>query len=410
MKNIKFGVIGLGNRGFSMLRDVLLKFEDVEFVAVCDEYADRAEKAAALVEEKRGARPALVTTDYHEVLDSGLVEAVYVATSWETHIGIAIDAMHKNVITALEVGGAYDLQECYDLVSAYEETKTPFMLMENCCFAKEELLATAMVREGKLGKIVHCRGAYGHDLRHEITYGNINRHYRLRNYHLRCAENYPTHELGPIARLLNINRGNRMVSLVSIASKAVGLSDYIKEHGEEIDPTIRDYEWQQGDIVTTTIRCAGGETIVLTLDTTLPRYYSREFTARGTRGLFEAAPYMVYLDGEPEYFDTTRTLREKLGNAEAYEKEFLPPVWRSADDGVSARSHGGIDDIEFEVFFDALREGKPLPIDVYDAASWMCITALSEASIAQGGQAQAIPDFTRGMWTRRAPEDVVPMK
>lgn len=410
MKTIRFGVIGLGNRGYSMLRDVLLKFEGVEFVAVCDEYPDRAERAAALVEEKHGVRPAVVTTDYHEVLDTKLVDAVYVATSWETHIRIAIDAMHAGVTAALEVGGAYDLQECYDLVTAYEQTKTPLMLMENCCFAKEELLATALVRAGKLGEIVHCRGAYGHDLRHEISNGNINRHYRLRNYHLRCAENYPTHELGPIARLLNINRGNRMVSLVSVASKAAGLRDYIKDRGEEIDPTIRDYEWQQGDVVTTTIRCAGGETIVLTLDTTLPRYYNREFTARGTRGLFEAAPYMVYLDGEPEYFDTTRTLREKIGNAEAYEKEFLPPVWRDADDDASARSHGGIDDIEFEVFFDALRNGKPMPIDVYDAASWMCITALSEASIAQGGQAQAIPDFTHGMWTRRASEDVVPMK
>ena len=410
MKTVKFGVIGLGHRGFAMLRDVLIPVEGVEFVAVCDEYADRAESAAKLVEEKKGKRPAVVTTDYREVLTGGKVDAVYIATSWETHIGIAIDAMRAKVAVALEVGGAYDLRECFDLVAAYEETKTPFMLMENCCFAKEELLATAMARAGKFGEIVHCSGAYGHDLRGEITGGYKNRHYRLRNYRLRCAENYPTHELGPIARLLNINRGNRMVSLTSVASKAAGLRDYIKDRGEEIDPTIRDYEWQQGDIVTTTIRCAGGETIVLTLDTTLPRYYNRAFTVRGTRGMFEAAPYMVYLDGQPEYFDTTRTLREQLGNAAEYEKEFLPPVWKSADEGAATRSHGGIDDIEFEVFFDALREGKPMPIDVYDAAAWMCITALSEASIAAGGQAQAIPDFTDGMWTRRDSVDVVPMK
>lgn len=409
MKTVKFGVIGLGSRGFAMLRDVLLPVKGVEFTAVCDEYADRAEAAAALVEEKQGKRPAVVTTDYHEVLKSGEVDAVYVATSWETHIGIAIDAMHAKVAVALEVGGAYDVQECFDLVAAYEETKTPFMLMENCCFAKEELLATAMARAGKFGEVVHCSGAYGHDLRAEVTGGYVNRHYRLRNYHLRCAENYPTHELGPIARLLNINRGNRMVSLTSVASKAAGLRDYIKEKGDAIDPKIRDYEWQQGDIVTTTIRCAGGETIVLTLDTTLPRYYNRAFTVRGTRGMFEAAPYMVYLDGMPESFDTTKTLREGIGNAAQFETEFLPPVWKSAASDAATRSHGGIDDIEFKVFFDALREGKPMPIDVYDAASWMCVTALSEASIAAGGQAQAIPDFTDGIWTRREPEDVVPL-
>ena len=52
MKTIKFGVIGLGHRGFAMLRDVLIPVEGVEFVAVCDEYEDRAEAAAKLVEEK----------------------------------------------------------------------------------------------------------------------------------------------------------------------------------------------------------------------------------------------------------------------------------------------------------------------------------------------------------------------
>ena len=69
--------------------------------------------------------------------------------------------------------------------------------------------------------------------------------------------------------------------------------------------------------------------------------------------------------------------------------------------------HGGMDGIEFATFVNCLQEGKPMPIDVYDAASWMCITALSEASIAAGGLPQSIPDFTGGMWTRRQPLDVV---
>ena len=115
---------------------------------------------------------------------------------------------------------------CWELVRAYEETKTPIMMMENCCYDRFELLSTAMVRAGKFGEIVHCHGAYSHDLRDEILGGNVNRHYRLNNYMRRNCENYPTHELGPIAKILNINRGNRMLSLVSVASKAAGLKEF----------------------------------------------------------------------------------------------------------------------------------------------------------------------------------------
>ena len=63
-----------------------------------------------------------------------------------------------------------------------------------------------------------------------------------------------------------------------------------------------------------------------------------------------------------------------------------------------------------EVFVDCLKAGKPMPIDIYDAAAWMCVSVLSEASIAQGGAPQAIPDFTDGKWVLREPMDVVELK
>ena len=47
---------------------------------------------------------------------------------------------------------------------------------------------------------------------------------------------------------------------------------------------------------------------------------------------------------------------------------------------------------------EALAVKPSEPIDVYDAAAWMAITALSEESIAQGGAPVSIPDFTRGRW------------
>lgn len=411
MEKVRMGVIGLGNRGFGMLKGELLRMPDVEITAVCDLYPDRCERAVNAVKEAYGnesgkeiRKEPFSTTDYRELLSGGYCDAVYNATAWEYHTEISIAAMRAGVAVGVEVGGAYDIDECHALVEAYESTGTPFMLLENCCYDKSELLVTAMARAGRFGTIVHCAGAYAHDLRSEVAGGNVNRHYRLRNYINRCCENYPTHELGPIARLLNINRGNRMVSLVSVASKAAGMEEYIKEKNP--DKSLDGVRFKQGDIVTTIITCAGGETITLRLDTTLPRYYNREFTVRGTKGMYEQGTDMFFFEGMKEGFDPVAITRENMGNSKDYEAEFLPRIWREITEEQKKGGHGGMDSLELRAFVDALKTGAPMPIDVYDAASWMCITALSERSAALGGAPQSIPDFTGGKWLVRTPEDV----
>ncbi len=407
MKKIRFAVIGYGSRGRSITRKVLFSFPEIEVVAVCDEYADRTEQAVAEVTAKYGKTP-ISSTNYLDVLRSDAVDAVYVATAWETHVEVAIDALRLGIPVALEVGGAYSIESLWRMVREQERTATPLMLMENCCFGKSELLATAMVRQGLLGEIVHCHGAYAHYLADEIASGEQLRHYRLRNYLARNCENYPTHELGPIAKLLGINRGNAMLSLVSVASKAVGMEDYVAQNLDKY-PELAGKRFRQGDMVNTIITCADGATISLRLDTTLPRSYAREFTVHGTRGLYEQNTHTVYFSGEPETFDTQKYYRENLGNAARFEEKYLPSVWREMTEERLRAGHGGIDSIEFRVFLDCLIENRPMPIDVYDAASWMAVSALSEASIAAGGMPQAIPDFTSGEWLRRPLADVLPL-
>ena len=399
MKKIKFGVIGLGKRGSSLLKTII-SCGDVDIIALCDVYQDRVDDAIKVVKDNSGI-DAKGYTDYSEMLSAERLDGVFVSCAWEGHSEIAIAAMNRGVAVAMEVGGAYTVRECWDLVRTYEKTKTPFMFMENCCYDKFELLTTALVRAGKLGTVVHCHGAYSHDLRDEITGGSVNRHYRLRNYMNRNCENYPTHELGPIAKILNINRGNRMVSLTSVASKAAGLKEFTLTD-KNPDPSLAGKEFKQGDIVSTTITCAGGETITLTLDTTLPKYYSREFTVRGTKGLANQEADMIAIEGECN----THEFWENCKNTEKY-SAYLADAWKNITPEQIDAGHGGMDYIEFVEFFKALRSGAPMPIDVYDAASWMCITALSEASIAAGGHPQPIPDFTEGKWLMREPCDVM---
>lgn len=405
---IKLAVIGVGCRGMSMLKNVITIIEDFEITAICDLYQDRVDAAIKLVTEKSGKTP-YGSTDYKEILKRDDVDAVYVASSWESHVEIAIAAQKAGKTTALEVGGAYSCEELWELVKAHEETQTPFMLMENCCYNDNELFATAAVRAGVLGRVVHCSGAYGHDLRNEIATGNIKRHYRLRNYTARNAENYPTHELGPISRLLNINRGNRMVSLVSVASGAFGMEQYIKDHPElvEKDPTLANRKFNQGDIVNTIITCQNGETIALKLDTTLPRSYSREFTVKGTKGYYDQTTNTLFTDGMKEMWKAEKYLDAYALNAKEYYDLYMPDVWNKMTEEEKKTGHGGMDGIMFRAFVEAYRAGGEMPIDVYDCASWMCITALSAQSIATGGTPQPIPDFTNGKWVIREPKDVM---
>ena len=395
MKKHKIAVVGLGQRGLGWVMHTLQR-KDTELVAVCDSYQDRVEQMAEKAKEF-GQEKALkyTVTDYRKLLDKKDIEIVIIAVSWEMHVETAVAFMEAGIITALEVGPAYSIEDCYRLVDGYERTQTPFFFMENCCYGKRETMVLNMVKQGLFGEIVHCSGSYAHDLREEIASGEEIRHYRLRNYRMRNCDNYPTHELGPIARVLNINRGNRMVSLVSQSSKAAGLAHYIKE----TRPNETNLTFQQGDIVNTIITCAGGETILLTLDTTLPRSYSRGFTVRGTKGMYFEDNDSVYLHGEhyPKYDFDWKPL---WGNAEQYEEKYLDVIWRQeheeGHEGVFG--HGGMDELMMNDFLKCVEKGKPMPIDVYDAASWMAISVLSEASIQKGGMPVEVPDFTNGRW------------
>ncbi len=404
MQKINIVLCGCGFRGEGLLATISIN-PDYNIVAVCDPYLDKAERVQKALKEKRNLS-VKVYTDHIKMFDETKPDAVIVATSWEEHVKVAIDGMERGIAAALEVGTAYNEQECWDLVNAYERTKTPVMFMENCCFGKEELLATSLVRNGVFGKIVYCHGAYGHDLRNEVSYGNINRHYRLRNYINRNCDNYPTHELGPIAKILNINRGNRMLSLVSRSSMALGLKEYVKNKPELKE--LHDVDFKQGDIVETIITCENGEMISLKLDTTLPRFYSREFTVRGTAGMYNQDGNMVLEDGKfEEIWTPYKSYQKFLNNAENYYEKYLPAFWINTPEEIKKAGHGGMDYYEFAVFADCLKNKKEMPIDVYDGVCYMAISYLTEKSIAGNGTIVEIPDFTKGKYKERSPQDVV---
>jgi len=219
---------------------------------------------------------------------------------------------------------------------------------------------------------------------------------------MRCCENYPTHQLGPICKLLDINHGNRMVSLVSVASKAVSLQEYASIRRGKDDP-LAHTRFMQGDVVTTIVKCAGGETITLTLDTTLPRVYSRGLVVNGTQGYYHEDNHSLYLDINEGKYTGDEFNGKGPGNVYECAQKYNHPLWkRYLQEGVKY-GHDGMDYLMLRAFFESAMAKVEPPIDVYDAASWMSISALSEDSIAMGGMPVPIPDFTRGKWIKERP-------
>jgi hypothetical protein len=375
----------------------LLGMPDVRVAAVCDVYPDRVERACTIAAELQGFRPD-GCTDYRELNRRNDIEAVVVMTSWTTHALIAIDAMQSGKRVAMEVGGAASVDECWQLVRVSEAAGLPCMMLENCCYGQTELTLLNMVRRGLFGEIVHCQGGYQHDLRDEIGEGDISRHYRQENFLRRNGELYPTHELGPIAKYINLNRGNRMLSLVSMASKAAGLKTWLDEHrpGSPLAAQIN-----QGDIVTTMIKCANGETILLTHDCTLPRPYSRGGRVQGTRGIWTEDNRSIFLEGHSPVYPNDWTHRWEADKA--YFERYKHPLWQAYEEFGLRGGHGGMDYLVLRAFIESVQERKAPPIDVYDTASWMVVTALSEQSVAMGGMPVPVPDFTDGAWIRREP-------
>ena len=378
-------VIGLGGRGCWLLKTIHA-IKDLEITAICDIVDDRLQEGLKTLREL-GAEPECYT-DYRRIIDRGDIDLAYVVTNWITHWEICLDFMNAGIYTATEVNGAASLDECWELVHAYERTGTPLMMLENCCYGRNELAVLNMARQGVFGRIVYAECGYCHDLRGHICSLT---HQRMNNNLLRNGDLYPTHGAGPMAKLLNINRGNRFVSLVSMSTPALGVQDYLQRHQPDhplADP--RNVRYACGDVTTSLLKCAGGEVLMIRHSVSLPQPYSRNNLVHGTRAIYSEAHNGVHIDEV-----------HKEGHWEPMEeilKQYEHPIWQdyqvSMDD-----AHGGMDFLVMDAFADAARHHTEPPIDVYDTATFMAITALSEASVAMGGMPQAFPDFTRGKWT-----------
>ena len=402
LRVVKLGLIGLGPRG-ETLTAALREIEGIEICAICDLKPALIEKMLGIF-KKNGKELPRTYTDYRALIADPEVEGVLIPPSWNSHLAIAAEAMAAGKYAGIEVGGASSLDELWELVHAAERTGVSCMMLENCCYGRNELLVMNMVRQGLFGELVYAEGGYEHDIS-SMGYGLERGHERAIHNFFRCGDLYPTHQLGPIAKTFDINRGNRFLSLTSSATKQVGFNARaVEKYGH--DGKWGDVHFAQGDVVTTVIKCARGENITLTHCVSLPRPYSRHARIQGSRGIWSEDCHGIYIEGisrkaypldiagnpyEVHYWDPV----------DKYYKKYEHPIWKDYLKNGVIGGHGGMDGLVLSAFATAIREGKPTPIDVYDVAAWMATTTLSEQSIALGSMPVAYPDFTNGKWMTR---------
>ena len=412
---LRLGIIGTGLRGQVLLQE-LLKRTDVEIAGLCDIEPLMLDKALGHMDKAGRPRPATWGEDrdphaYRRMLDAKRLDGVIIATPWEWHAPMAIDAMTARVPVGCEVVAGLTLQDHWDVLNAQLQTSTPYMLLENVCFRRDVMAVLRMVREGLFGELIHLQGGYQHDLRAvKFNSGNPAKPYgggvefgpkgwseaRWRTDHSvhRNGELYPSHGIGPCAMWARINRGNRITHLNSFATKARGLKEYVQTTAGQDHPNAS-VTFSLGDVVTTTLACANGETILLQHDTSLPRPYSLGFRVQGTRGLWMDVNRSIHLEAvSPAH---------QWEAFAPYQEKYEHPLWRRQADQAAGAGHGGMDFFVIQAFVEALKQGSPMPIDIYDAVTWSAITPLSEMSIRAGFQTVPFPDFAAGQWASRSP-------
>ena len=405
---VRWGFIGLGARGSGTLRETML-LEHCEIRGLCDNHAPTLAKAVDAVKKSGRPDPAVFSEGdeaYQKMLERPDIDAVFICTPWRLHVPMAVAAMRAGKHAFIEVPAAISVAECWQLVDTAEETQRHCMMMENCCYGREELMLLRMCREGAFGELLHGEASYLHDLRaqtKDIEHGTGS--WRIREHELRNGNLYPTHGLGPVAQYMSINRGDRFARLVSFSSPSLGLPDYVEKNFPAGHPR-RMAKYVNGDLNTSIVKTARGRTIVVQHDTTNPRPYSRSNLIQGTRGLFSGYPSRIYLEGR------TKTEAWETDLAKWF-AEFEHPLWKKVADVAAAlpkdgtTGHGGMVFVMRWRIVQCLREGLPLDQDVYDAAAWSSISELSEKSVAQGGAPMEMPDFTRGAWETTAPLGIV---
>lgn len=394
IQQVRMGIIGLGNRGSSLLRHLASFYPDKAIIsAICDVQPEKTKKALNYLE---GRMPIPAFYDgsanaWKAMIDKEDLDLIFVFTPWKDHVPMSVYSMKNNKHAAVEVPAAFTVEDCWELVNTAEENQKHCMMLENVCYGKEELWILNMVQHGVLGELTYAEAAYIHNLRSMLFDDSYYNKWRIRHHAARHGNLYPTHGLGPVAQYLSIDRGDRFEKIVSMSSKEASLTEYART----VEPDNEFYshdDYKHGDMNNSLIKTIKGRTVLLQHDVVTPRPYSRINALAGTRGYHEGYPSRLSLENKGHHW-----LSEE--EYQFYRNKYQHPIWEELKEPIEKYGgHGGMDFVMLYRLIDSLNKGKSLDMNVYDAATWSVVGPLSGISVELGNVPVQFPDFTRGHW------------
>lgn len=395
LDTVRVGFIGLGMRGPGAVKR-FTKIPGTKIVALCDIEPDRVDSAQMIL--RRAGLPDAATYSgsadaWKELCERPDIDLVYIVTDWNNHAKMGVYAMEQGKHAAIEVPAAMNLEEIWALVNTSERTRKHCMQLENCVYDFFEINTLNMAQQGLFGDVLHVEGSYIHNLKEFWPYYYKNWRMDFNQNHR--GDVYPTHGIGPACQLLDIHRGDRMETLVSMDTKAVNGPAYIEEVTGE-----RPESFKNGDHTMTMIRTANGKTIQIQHDVLTPRPYSRMYQLTGTKGFANKYPRQGYAF-DPEQLAGVESIpdHENLSShgfisqeqQEALVEKYKDPIVKEVGElAKTVGGHGGMDFIMDYRLVYCLRNGLPLDMDVYDLAEWCSLIPLSEISIENGSDRKSV--------------------
>lgn len=402
MDTVRVGIIGLGMRGYSAV-ERMIKVPGAKVTAICDIDTARVERSQRIFDSLGMPRVAAYggeENSWRALCERPDVDLVYIVTDWEHHAPMALYAMEQGKHAAIEVPAAMNIDEIWDLINTSERTRRHCMMLENCVYDFFEMNTLNMAQQGLFGEVLHTEGSYIHNLDEFWHYYWNN--WRLDYNRRHRGDVYPTHGVGPACQLLDIHRGDRMTTLVSMDTKAVSGPAYIEKTTGKAPES-----FANGDHTMTMIRTAGGKTIHIQHDVVNPRPYSRMYQLTGTKGFankypvegYAFLPEQIASDSIPDHENLSAHGFITPEQQRALTEQYTHPIIREVGEvAKKVGGHGGMDYIMDYRLIYCLRNGLPLDMDVYDLAEWCSLIPLSALSIEAGSAPVEVPDFTRGAW------------
>jgi predicted dehydrogenase len=194
MTKINIGIVGSVGRGKSFKQGFIAN--NVHIKAVCDLQENKLEESRELLgaDEKY--------TDYAEMLEKANLDAVVIATPMHLHAQQAILALQKNINVMSEVTAAVSMDECMALVEACKKSKGIYMMSENYCYTKPNMIIKHLAEQNLFGKIYYAEGEYIH----EVKALNEETVWRRKWQTGIDGITYGTHSLGPILTWMQDDR------------------------------------------------------------------------------------------------------------------------------------------------------------------------------------------------------------